>query len=638
MSTFFNTALHFSYHNLSYSITLVKGLLIYSSVPLSPMTTMAHHKRDRGDSNDMSFVKVEPTNPPLVQRRPSTRVSPPFHELSSPIGGASWKETQALSDCTEEPTDNQMHAQLNEIYEALEKIKEGEAKLSELKDRASRDIERLKGRSNSLIDGATKRISIHEWNFLSWDEVSTTIKIPDKHHAIDIPRNEPTGVSLKVIVYNEDTETKQIKNTTPPPSKVTVPSAQDQRPVKRVDLPERIRINSERIQEVLDFDLWNGSLAYLDGETFTILRPFKLLNYLEPRIRQRLDEFVAARAILMPDTTEAQYDDLYSQEPAPDDPLVDQRQHLDSLSCSQLTGFIKDLRCLTKFIDEYIVPARQRLAKETGTVRFSDLWYVFPIGSLIYVKDKAIPQKVWRVVQRTGGRRYLSQPADMPVGDYTRKYTPFTLDCYHLDYDGNHYVPVYQRFQVNRFEGSQQLASLAVYPLHIAEREKTINRPHLLARAKTFIECTQISHRYYDGRSQFRSPKGDRLVDMVEGAMLNYANVSWHSERIISEVMVDFERAFEEVSEWRPGIDSHYCYSMDVNERGDTMGIDRDEIWDMRFYDEFIEAEQQKWKAWERHNSGPTEEDDLLLLPDRVFAFVLRTRKWGKQNKKHLHE
>ncbi|KAI0128324.1 hypothetical protein BJ170DRAFT_720950 [Xylariales sp. AK1849] len=234
----------------------------------------------------------------------------------------------------------------------------------------------------------------------------------------------------------------------------------------------------------------------------------------------------------------AQVNIAMRRDPGPAEFAEGLRQHISSISCNQLNGLIKDLRCLTRFIDEYTVLARERLAGKTGPVRFSDLWYVFPADSLTYVKGKAIPQKIWRVVQRSGGRRYLSQLADAAVGDYTRKLTAFTLGCYHLDYDGNHYVPVYQQFEINRIEGSQQLASLTVYPLHLAEEENNINRARLLARANLLIEFTKISHRYYDGRSLSRSPKEDRLIDMVEGAVHNYPNVSWHPERIISEVMV----------------------------------------------------------------------------------------------------
>ena len=64
---------------------------------------------------------------------------------------------------------------------------------------------------------------------------------------------------------------------------------------------------------------------------------------------------------------------------------------------------------------------------------------------MVYVKDKDIPQKVWRVVLATGGRRCLSA-VDMSndsegIRGQPREplYTDFVLDCYYIDYDGSRY-------------------------------------------------------------------------------------------------------------------------------------------------------------------------------------------------------
>ncbi|OMP85191.1 hypothetical protein BK809_0000291 [Diplodia seriata] len=42
-----------------------------------------------------------------------------------------------------------------------------------------------------------------------------------------------------------------------------------------------------------------------------------------------------------------------------------------------------------------------------------------------------------------------------------------------------------------------------------------------------------------------------------------------------------------------------------------------------------MDEEAAKWDRWDRHGVLPSE-DDLLLLPDRVFAFVFRSRSWCK--------
>jgi hypothetical protein len=49
-----------------------------------------------------------------------------------------------------------------------------------------------------------------------------------------------------------------------------------------------------------------------------------------------------------------------------------------------------------------------------------------------------------------------------------------------------------------------------------------------------------------------------------------------------------------------------------------------------------METELEKLQSWERDNSSPIEEEDLLLLPEMVFGFVFRTRKWGKSKQNSL--
>jgi hypothetical protein len=279
-------------------------------------------------------------------------------------------------------------------------------------------------------------------------------------------------------------------------------------------------------------------------------------------------------------------------------------------------------------MDNTLIPEQKRIANGPENVRFSDLWFLFPQGSLIFSKDRNIPQQVWRVIQRTGGRRYLSQPTGR-ANDYRTSFSPFVIDCYHLDYDGTRYCPIYHQFEINEFDGMQSVQSLQVIPLIVAEREpKLIDRDALLARGREFISyTTNAHHRYYSGRSYHRTTYGRKLSDLTDGG--NARNVSQYPERVDSEVIVDFARAIQEVPWWRPNDnDPEYSFA-DSAETGDDTGIDRDSSWDQKFRDEFMEQESRKWRLWEKTQSVPQGED-LLLLPDRVFAFVLRSRRWGR--------
>ena len=103
--------------------------------------------------------------------------------------------------------------------------------------------------------------------------------------------------------------------------------------------------------------------------------------------------------------------------------------------------------------------------------------------------------------------------------------------------------------------------------------------------------------------------------------------------------MVDLTTAAEAQPEWQPPydeLDLLDSYKTPIEElqtdgfdQGDEVITD-DYIIDQRRRDDFVEKEFTKFKLWNAETGTKPEGQDLLLLPDRVYAFVLRTRKWGK--------
>ena len=244
------------------------------------------------------------------------------------------------------------------------------------------------------------------------------------------------------------------------------------------------------------------------------------------------------------------------------------------------------------------------------------------------MKDEKIPQKIWKVIQRSGGRRYVAQPDDVQNkrDDWYLRWTSFVIDCFHLDFDGTRYTPTFHKFLIDHFEGSQSLASRSVLPLNAAEKLGLVERQTMAQRGRDFVSCTKPSHREYSGRNQLLRPNGEKIVE--DNADVP-DNVTKYSEWIESEVMVDFERALQEVPAWRSVRNELKLHIADESEsiKGKRW-VDRDNEWDRRLSDGEIDREMKKWQKWDKDHP-PIEEDDLLLLPDRVFALVFRTRKWG---------
>lgn len=301
---------------------------------------------------------------------------------------------------------------------------------------------------------------------------------------------------------------------------------------------------------------------------------------------------------------------------------------------------MNDMRCLIRFMDEFIKPVRGPLQLPSQrNVRFSELWHLFQPGQLIYINNRDVPQKVWRVLQTTGGRRYLRPPYPdeminglPPKRSRNNGYSEFILDCYSLDYDGSRFAPSFNCFTISKFDDARLIDSLPVYPISIAQKEHILDREAFMGRGQQFVECTKICHRYYSGRSLVRNGNGTRLPfrsdsDDDRAQMLI-------SETIEGEVMIDFDRAFQRNPDWLPSFHELKSSVMDPRECEEDETdpfeekVEQDDVWDRRRRDEFINGDELKLFPWPRgiEPSG----DDLLLLPDRVFGFVLRSRKWGK--------
>ncbi|KAK1675565.1 P-loop containing nucleoside triphosphate hydrolase protein [Colletotrichum godetiae] len=74
----------------------------------------------------------------------------------------------------------------------------------------------------------------------------------------------------------------------------------------------------------------------------------------------------------------------------------------NSLTREERQEASEDLGTLVSFMDEYILPLGKAIEAEGASdvrVHYQELWHVFKPGSIVYVKDPAVPQKLWRVVQ-----------------------------------------------------------------------------------------------------------------------------------------------------------------------------------------------------------------------------------------------
>ncbi|KAI9737349.1 MAG: hypothetical protein M1834_009503 [Cirrosporium novae-zelandiae] len=341
---------------------------------------------------------------------------------------------------------------------------------------------------------------------------------------------------------------------------------------------------------------------------------------------------------------------------------------------------MQDIRCLLEFIDEYLKPIENKYRdNKNRKVRFADLWYLFKPGEVVYVplgnngQDKDPKsrntaagnstepsvsdihneryQEVWRVLHTANGRLVLNTNDDDDPESLKKRerINPFFVKCYHLDFDGREFGPVAHTFPLQPFEGEKDITSLEVYPLRYSENISKI-KTNLIENGKEFLNFTSFKPRYYVGRSLVRHPCGS----LLEGE-----KAPKHSEYIDSHVVVDFSEAFQTNPDWIPVFDSLNFLGADPRETINDFGarlwknryqqehnseepwyFDYDYLTDRTQTNDFIEQNAILKNMWENRTNDASilQTEDLILLPTRVFAYILRTRKFAQLSISDLRE
>jgi hypothetical protein len=437
-------------------------------------------------------------------------------------------------------------------------------------------------------------------------------------------------------------------------------------------LPTRIRINSIWAQRILISILDVEDRWRYRVEPFVIVRPFKILaaqsveikakfveieqNLAERRKKRETSEVAAdevpepsngTKGTLGHDGASCQEDHntCPAIEEANEDHISDTesqsrmqaRYHSvnlftgtnwDEVELSAVEEAVNDFRCVVDFVNDTLQPVRSYLQNEPSSVNFNNIWHLFTTGSLVYVKARSTPQKIWKVIQATGGRRYLRDP-DLNIKDWETKWSPFVIDCYHLDFDGTDFVRVFEQFTIEMFDGLMHLSGLQIMPLTVAERLLPgINRDEFRKRGEQFLTYLKPQFRYYHGTTLTQSPSGNMLYTQEDG---EYDSHRLFTEQVESQVVVDFGRGIQANSDWAPPITEVNLWkgsSDEFEDIFDSKDIRTDSLWDSRASEEFLKKEEIKRQRWNKGEEMP-EEDDLLLLPNRVIAYVLRSRSWG---------
>ncbi|OTB15342.1 hypothetical protein K445DRAFT_22832 [Daldinia sp. EC12] len=429
------------------------------------------------------------------------------------------------------------------------------------------------------------------------------------------------------------------------------------RPCQR-PLPERIRIISTLVLDSLEMAL-NASIQtykrYRSANPgVVLLRPFKALVHCERTLREqvsRLRENVYAHiqsdrklespqnGIEAKNISDGSVLRTLSRLPNPNysiergDSPVNKWIKVDLDSGVGLdSAVLLQLECLLDFFDTDIRPKLNHISGENcQNISFDELWYLFKPGDLLLGQEEKQAFKLVRVIT----------PAHKGMKPWDKWYRNsiarleeehLMLECVCVDFDGQSFGPVSGCFSIARFEGEKPVTSLPVYPIRFSAnkdiRQQLIDRGNMLLQVAMFKPMYCIGH----------------TLDT--------------KEEVDSQVVVDFGEALFVNQSWRPIIAPVSTTSINKTRFGcNAACCGRDSVHDDSYVDQrlteaFIQSilpqqvsEQPSLiiypQTWQNMtDTGYTlTEDELITMTYRVFAFILRTRKWAQLDITHLrHE
>ncbi|KAJ5836217.1 hypothetical protein N7447_002243 [Penicillium robsamsonii] len=450
--------------------------------------------------------------------------------------------------------------------------------------------------------------------WLSWQEYSVIYDVPEsKGEWKHVPEIDNSPQSIIEALIEEPLSFRAVRSITTKQSPMVVAGNKVAIDGKETTLPIfQIRLRSPILLKVLNEVTDQLSQRGPHEHKVTFMRPFKLLTLFGKELleHQKKLEQIHGDSI------------AGSQDPST---AIGPLKETESLKA------LEHLRLLNEFMANHLGRVfKLREDFEKGTTRkvaFCDLWHLFRPGTT--VRTPASKQiQLYRVIRATGGRPLYSLAGDPPANYAGVKlkdqgYSPgsFIVECFYVDFDGAQYGPVNCTFQIRKYEGERDMTALPVYPLQFDPDHESI-REAMVIRGENFAV---LSNPQKTAHKQYRGLTLDK-----------------HPEQVESQVIIDFQLAFLEMSDNKPqiGLDS----LVDHDPRETNLGYFRcircgsegccgnDYVAQDSGIDEKEEQQFKSLNGTLIDSTGYAEDltpDQKALLPFKVYGFVLRSRKWA---------
>ncbi|KAI3318452.1 P-loop containing nucleoside triphosphate hydrolase protein [Xylariaceae sp. AK1471] len=413
----------------------------------------------------------------------------------------------------------------------------------------------------------------------------------------------------------------------------------------------RIRINSQHVLDVLS-EITNLFLP----QRCQMLHPYKVIidNLVKIKDYMKILEDELERAKTDIQSTSQTKQSKQPEEVKSKHEPVSMNQHVDAHTEGKTpkSREERDLEVAQEKVDHYrcfMELLETKLALEvdvaktlkTGTaerIMFCHLWHLFPPGETIYYQksNRDEPPQAAQILKVSGGRPKLPSSArwynywDQEERKKTyQKVSPFTIDAFHLDFDGKKFRPFQVKYEIPKYPGELPITSLPVFPLRfLEESRRAVIMSLLLKRGLNFrnLAAVESAHREFRGRTLDPEPEdidGRVIIDFKQASVVDNLRQKTSQRK-------DNDEEEGRVFGLRPLSQTNNTEVAEV--------IGRDEDPDLTLYDDHTYDIDRTEKLFsvnkvllaplQELNAEDLTDDELRLLPGTVYAYILRSRKY----------
>lgn len=281
--------------------------------------------------------------------------------------------------------------------------------------------------------------------------------------------------------------------------------------------------------------------------------------------------------------------------------------------------------------------------KALREIAYEDLGYLFKPGDVVLASQDQRLQAL-AVLATTGGRKLLHDSQERrPASDEEPEsffhtsggHSPFVVDCFYYDFDGTDFGAILRSITIPKYEGKTPVNRLAVYPESLSGDTNRDLKTILAERGRKFVQLCSMSataHRTYTGRTLDDPPEEVDSQVIIDAHMAAIVPSDQRPDR--AQWMPTLGMTQPTEPDEREITEAHSnCYRQDC-------GICNNPRNNYVFnHQKFARQQSKDYVTNEEIVNRPFGEAELrehqyMLLPYRVFGFVLRSRKWGKSHSK----